>query len=98
MHVRSISKSSPVRTRDRKGVENAVGDFSVDEGGSIYMLPLRKVYLQVLVPEDEIGVPARGWADCHILGRVNHLQYCLRTPTQWPRTRTTYSFDLSHTR
>lgn len=63
-------------------MEDAVADFSVDVSGSIYMLPLRKVYSQVLVPEDEIGVPARGWTDCHILRRVNHLQNCLQNPTQ----------------
>lgn len=46
------------------------------------MLPLRKVYSRGLVPEDEIGVPARGWAVCHILKRVNHAEFCLRDSTQ----------------
>lgn len=48
----------------------------------IYMLPLRKVYSRVLVPEDKIGVPARGWALRHILKRVNHAEFCLQNPTQ----------------
>lgn len=46
------------------------------------MLPVRKAYSQFMVPEGEIGVPARGWPICHILGRVNHLEYCLQNPTQ----------------
>lgn len=36
-------------------MEDAVADFSVGVSGSIYMLPLRKVYLYVLIPEDDIG-------------------------------------------
>lgn len=62
------------------------------------MLPLRKVYSQVSVPEDEIGVPVRGRAICRILRRVNHLRYCLPNPTPRLRRTITYSFYPSHRR
>lgn len=60
---------------------NVSAIFSVCEREHIYMLPLRKVYSRLLVPEDKIGVPARGWAVRHILKRVNHAEFWLQNPT-----------------